>query len=120
MCMRDRRLEMKEAVMSIGKSRRRVGFTLVELLVVIGVIAVLIGMLLPALSKAQQQAKWLKCQSNLRTVGQYLQMYGNQWRGACYPPGLGAGSPTDKRWPVQVFMPAIYNPPLMYCPNDDP
>src|SRR5438874_5408757 len=106
--------------MLIGKSRRREGFTLVELLVVIGIIAVLIGMLLPALSKAQQQAKWIKCQSNLRTVGQYLQMYGNQWRGYCYPPGLGAGSPPNLRWPVHVFKPAAYNPPVMLCPSDDP
>jgi len=111
---------LKEVVMLVAKSRRAVGFTLVELLVVIGVIAVLIGMLLPALSKAQAQAKWLKCQANLRTVGQYLQMYSNQWRGACYPPGLGAGSPPDKRWPVHVFKPAIYNPAVMYCPTDDP
>src|SRR5436309_1140222 len=104
--------------MVIRKSRRR-GFTLVELLVVIGIIAVLIGMLLPALSKVQQQSKWLKCQSNLRTIGQYLVMYGNQWRGYCYPPNLGAGSPEDKRWPVYVFKPPIFNPPVMYCPSDD-
>jgi prepilin-type processing-associated H-X9-DG protein len=105
--------------MLVGKSRRRVGFTLVELLVVIGVIAVLIGMLLPALSKAQQQAKWLKCQANLRTIGQYLQMYSNQWRGACYPPGLGAGTiPPDNCWPKYVF--GVWNPPVMLCPNDSP
>lgn len=98
------------------KSRK--GFTLVELLVVIGVIAVLIGMLLPALSKAQQQAKWIKCQSNLRTIGQYLTMYGNQWKGYCYPPSLGADKPEDRRWPVFVFKPAVFNPPVMLCPND--
>ena len=103
--------------MSRHASRRPKGFTLVELLVVIGIIAVLIGMLLPALSKVQQQSKWLKCQSNLRTVGQYLYMYGNQWRGYCYPPGLGVGTrPYNNTWPAHVFK--VWNPPVMLCPAD--
>jgi prepilin-type N-terminal cleavage/methylation domain-containing protein/prepilin-type processing-associated H-X9-DG protein len=97
------------------------GFSLVELLVVIGIIALLISFLMPSLQKARQQANRVACQSNLRQVGQALLIYANNWKGQVYPPGLGAGlvgADINKRWPVHVFKPAKWNPKEMICPSD--
>jgi prepilin-type processing-associated H-X9-DG protein len=78
-------------------------FTLVELLVVIGIITILLGILIPALNKARQQALLIQCQSNLRQWGLGFQTYVNENNGQL-PLRVPDGTQTE------YFGPSLANP----------
>ena len=73
--------------MSVPSAHRR-GFTLVELLVVIGIIALLLAILMPALGKARDHANAIKCLSNMRQIGQAYLMHAADHRNHVPTAGL--------------------------------
>src|SRR4051794_33143315 len=84
----------------------RFAFTLVELLVVIGIIALLISLLLPALARARRQAMSVKCQSNLKQCYIFMGLYADNNKEWFAPPDLGCPPyPPEKCWPSIVFEP---------------
>ena len=98
--------------------RRRRGFTLVELLVVIGIIALLIAILMPALNKARQQALTIKCASNLHNMGIAMTMY-TQSQGH-YPGCLSfEGNMPFAVWPTRLraFMNNEHG--VFHCPAQE-
>jgi prepilin-type processing-associated H-X9-DG protein/prepilin-type N-terminal cleavage/methylation domain-containing protein len=98
---------------------RRKAFTLVELLVVIGIIAVLISILMPALSRSRQHANRIKCAANLHQMGLAMTMYLNQWRAYPGHAGLSSGGVTFAAWPTRLRGYMNNNRGIFHCPSQE-
>lgn len=105
---------------------RRYGFTLLELLIVIAIIALLIGILLPSLKRSVDLAKATACKSNLRQVGQALYLYridNNGWlpqarKSDSMPSGRRGDRAPREPWFGQVVQTYLGDAGVLRCPKD--
>lgn len=99
-------------------TRRAGGFTLIELLVVIAIVALLIGILLPALGRARESARSLQCLANMRSMGQSVSLYQNDWDGHFPLSSHSTGSLLDS-WLDVLEEGYALDPAVKRCPEDE-
>lgn len=106
-----------------SRMRARNAFTLIELIVVVGVIVLLAALLVPALNAAREKARSARCLSNLRQIGVGLNLYADQWSDRYpYTAGTipwGSVDPHDGTpgW-MEALAPYVRNIRVYRCPSD--